>query len=324
MKPFRNILLVCDPMPPGRSALDQAVSLSRRSGASLTLLSVIKDSSEILEEVPEGLSARELKELVKASRRRKLTALAEDAAAQGVAVRIALKTGTPFIEIIREAILSDHDLVMMNAEGRGGLKERLFGTTSLHLMRKCPCPVWVVKRKQAGGPKRILAAVDVADGWLGTTNEATDPERLPLNPLILRLAGAIAAAAGAELHVIQAWSSDFDGYLEVRSELGDDAIRKLRKQTKARFEDKFNRLIASADFAGVPVSPHLVRGDPAEVIVRLAKRERIDLLVMGSVCRTGIAGFFVGNTAEKVLGELDSSVLTVKPPGFITPVSLEG
>jgi universal stress protein E len=322
MKLFRNILLVCDPMPPKRPAVDQAVSLARRSGASLTLLSVLKDTTEIPEEVPEGLSGREIKELVMASRRRKLTILAEDVATQDVAVRIVLKTGTPFIEIIREVILNDHDLVMMTADGRGGLKARLFGTTSTHLMRKCPCPVWVLKPKQTSRPKRILAAVDVADGWLGTTNEATDPERLSLNPVILRLAGSIAAAEGAELHVVQAWSSDFDGYLEVRSELGHDAIRKLRKQTKARFEQKFNRLIESTDFAGVPVSPHLVRGDPAEVIVRLARRERIDLLVMGSICRTGIAGFFVGNTAEKVLGELDSSVMTVKPPGFVTPVTV--
>uniref|UniRef100_UPI003594372D universal stress protein n=1 Tax=Thiocapsa sp. TaxID=2024551 RepID=UPI003594372D len=213
-----------------------------------------------------------------------------------------------------------HDLVMMSAEGRGGLRQRLFGTTSMHLMRKCPCPVLVLKRKQGRFPMRILAAVDVADGLFGKTNVTTDPERRSLNPRILALAGEIAASEGAELHVIQAWSSDFDGYLEVRSELGDEAIRQLRKQTKQRFAEKFNRLIAGADTAGVAVNPHLVRGEPAEAIIALARRERIDLLVMGSISRTGIAGFFVGNTAEKVLGELDASVLTVKPADFTTPV----
>jgi nucleotide-binding universal stress UspA family protein len=49
----------------------------------------------------------------------------------------------------------------------------------------------------------------------------------------------------------------------------------------------------------------------------------IDLLVMGSVCRTGIAGFLIGNTAEEVINQVDCSVLTLKPKGFITPVTLE-
>jgi hypothetical protein len=41
---------------------------------------------------------------------------------------------------------------------------------------------------------------------------------------------------------------------------------------------------------------------------------------MGTVCRTGIPGFFIGNTAEKILDEVDCSVLTVKPEAFQTPV----
>jgi nucleotide-binding universal stress UspA family protein len=47
----------------------------------------------------------------------------------------------------------------------------------------------------------------------------------------------------------------------------------------------------------------------------------IDLLVMGTVCRTGISGFLIGNTAEEVLNQIDCSVLTVKPEGFVTPVT---
>ncbi len=45
------------------------------------------------------------------------------------------------------------------------------------------------------------------------------------------------------------------------------------------------------------------------------------LLVMGTVCRTGVPGFFIGNTAERVLQHLDCSLLAVKPKGFETPVT---
>jgi nucleotide-binding universal stress UspA family protein len=42
---------------------------------------------------------------------------------------------------------------------------------------------------------------------------------------------------------------------------------------------------------------------------------------MGTVCRTGIPGLIIGNTAERVLDVVDCSVLTVKPEGFVSPVA---
>lgn len=56
---------------------------------------------------------------------------------------------------------------------------------------------------------------------------------------------------------------------------------------------------------------------------RLAAEHGIDLIVMGTVCRIGVAGFFIGNTAENVLQQADCSVLTIKPEGFVSPVKLK-
>ncbi|HOO52306.1 MAG TPA: universal stress protein [Alphaproteobacteria bacterium] len=43
-------------------------------------------------------------------------------------------------------------------------------------------------------------------------------------------------------------------------------------------------------------------------------------MVMGTVGRTGIPGFFIGNTADSVLRQVGCSVLAIKPKGFSTPV----
>ena len=67
----------------------------------------------------------------------------------------------------------------------------------------------------------------------------------------------------------------------------------------------------------------LRRGEPDEVIPRFAVAERIDLVVMGTVARAGIAGMLIGNTAERVLLKLPCSVPTVKPDGFESPVRLD-
>jgi len=44
---------------------------------------------------------------------------------------------------------------------------------------------------------------------------------------------------------------------------------------------------------------------------------------MGTISRAGIAGLLVGNTAERLLDQLDCSLLTVKPGDFVSPVGLE-
>jgi hypothetical protein len=45
---------------------------------------------------------------------------------------------------------------------------------------------------------------------------------------------------------------------------------------------------------------------------------------MGTLGRAGISGLFIGNTAENVLRETHTAVLTAKPDGFTTPVHLHG
>jgi nucleotide-binding universal stress UspA family protein len=67
---------------------------------------------------------------------------------------------------------------------------------------------------------------------------------------------------------------------------------------------------------------HLVKGWARKAVPALAKQIEVDLVVMGTVARTGIPGFIMGNTAEIILNQIDCSVLAIKPPGFVTSVTL--
>lgn len=69
---------------------------------------------------------------------------------------------------------------------------------------------------------------------------------------------------------------------------------------------------------------HLIKGLARKEVPALARRLQVDCIVMGTVARTGIRGFIMGNTAETILEQIDCSVLAIKPPGFVTPVALEG
>jgi universal stress protein E len=73
----------------------------------------------------------------------------------------------------------------------------------------------------------------------------------------------------------------------------------------------------------VKYEAYLLKGEAGVLIPELAQAKAVDLIVMGTVSRTGVAGLLIGNTAEKVLRRVDCSVLTVKPEGFISPVKQE-
>ena len=184
MKRFKNILLVCNFDAKQRMAVKRAVSLARQNEAHLTAFTVVKELPADARMAITAMSPQELLELVINDRQEKVDALAVDIGQQGVDTSSQLVTGTPFLEIIRQVLRDKHDLVILAAEGKGGLKERLFGSTSMHLMRKCPCPVWVVKPAKRPQYKRILAAVDM-------TSDFPDSNRESLNPLIMQLASSL-------------------------------------------------------------------------------------------------------------------------------------
>jgi len=88
-------------------------------------------------------------------------------------------------------------------------------------------------------------------------------------------------------------------------------------------KQQFDKLVGNYALQDLNHRLHLLKGDASVVITDLAAKKRVDLIVMGTVCRTGIAGFFIGNTAENVLQRVDCSMLTVKPEGFISPIGLK-
>ena len=309
MQRFKNILLVLNPEVEETAAIDKAVSLARQNGARLMLFSVLKEPPGIGygESVVQQQLAAAMTE-----RREWLRGLTIPLRDDNIEFAINVVEGTAFLEIIRQVLREQHDLVIITAEERKGLKERLFGATSMHLMRKCPCPVWVIKRMQTRPFSCVLAAVDPS---------ARDPKRDSLNPLILQLATSMARNEAADLHIIHVWHLFGESY--VSSRMSEQKLQEAKTHDKEQSKRRFDTLLGQADFTGLKPYLHLIEGDPEERIPELVMEQGIDLLVMGTVCRTGIAGFLIGNTAEEVLNQVDCSVLTLKPEGFETPVMLE-
>ena len=78
---------------------------------------------------------------------------------------------------------------------------------------------------------------------------------------------------------------------------------------------QLDALIGRAKRAGVRARGVLLDGVASDRIVRAAKAHHADIIVMGTHGRTGLARFFVGSVASRVVGHTSCPVLTVRGRG---------
>ncbi|SFN06748.1 universal stress protein [Dokdonella immobilis] len=321
MNEFKKILYVCEEAASQDASILRAVSLAENNQAELTVIDVVPAVSEGFRMRFGGRTSNDpVASMVDASRKR-IEALIEPYA-ERLKIRVDVLVGRTYLEAIRVVLENGHDLLIKPAENPGYI-ERIFGSQDMQLLRNCPCPVWLTRADEAPKCRNILAAVDLDP-------DRPDPVEESLNRQILGLAGSLAFSDFATLHVVHVW--DAPGESMVRLWANDPAVASsdyvegvrsshasafnlLRQELKARIGEDASAFL-SPEF-------HLRRGVAASVIPELAKHVQADLVVMGTVARTGIAGLLIGNTAEGVFEQLQCSVLAAKPAGFVSPVKLE-
>jgi universal stress protein E len=308
MKRFKNILFVADREDGLNTTLDRAVAVSQTNGARLTVMDVTPDSG--LADYVKRTYAVDLNAQLRDQRLQALETLMQPYADAGLPLYTTVVTGTRFIEVVRAVQRNGHDLVMKVAERDTGLAPVLFGSTDMHLLRKCPCPVWIDRSTGAASYQRLLAAVDPFD------DESGDLQRL-----ILDLATSLAEREDAALEVVHAWELPGESMLASgRGRIARNELERLLEDTETRHRGALDELLLPYGLNTGDNNVWLLKGRPAQVISSSATQRAADLIVMGTLGRVGIPGLFIGNTAEDVLRETQTAVLAVKPSGFVSPV----
>ena len=311
MKRFMKILLV-DGRPDTKAALERAAALAEENEGILTVIDVLETLNQDVQQLLKH--PLKLKEIVIEEKSKVLESLIEPLRQRGIKVRKKVVFGIPFVEIIREVLINRYDIVMTVGGRKESLKEMFFGTTTMQLMRKCPSPVWAVKSTHRGEFSKVLAAID----------PATRAENInKLNRNILKLAVSLAKREGSELHIVHCWQQPWEIILQTNREISKNKLREFIHETRDKHNSKLKSCLSEHKLDGIDHHVHLLKGEPGTLIPELAKEKDIDAIVMGTVCRTGVEGFFMGNTAEKILNQVECSVLTVKPDGFESPITLD-
>lgn len=299
MKRLKSILLYAHELSDSDVALQRAEALASSNEALLWVVDVLPSRDRPWSTLGGDPESRQA---VVAARLRQLDLLVTPACRRGVAVRVKVLIGRPSSKLIREILRHRHDLVVLNAGMEEGWPGPLFGRTDRRLLRDCPCSVWVNRQVDHGCHRRVLVALDAGEDWSERQQESLQ---------VLEHSVSIAEADGSELQIVYClghWSSDNSP--------------RFATTALGHYRRRLDELLARCDLRGVRHDVRLERTAAVDVIA--AHRGEIDVLVMGTVWRSGPAGVLIGDTAEDALARFDCSVLAVKPEGLRTPKPFDG
>ncbi len=217
---------------------------------------------------------------------------------------LEVEVGDATTKIVERVLANSHDLVVVTSD-----EDRHDQTTIRRLLRKCPCPVWVIRPTRAR-TQRVLACVN------------PDPSEFELNKTILELASSMIQLNGGELHVVHAWELFGEGTMRNSAFLHTPAaeVDALVAAERLRSDEALTDLVTAVLNDPKSVELHLLKGAAEDTVPELAARKRINLVVIGTAGRTGAAGMIIGNTAERIIDAVGCSLIAVKPPGFTSPI----
>lgn len=141
----KRLLLATDLSEASQSATDEAFELAARLGAHLLVVSVIDPGSLLLP----GGRFRARVDQVREKREQQAQDLVQRGRELGIEVSFLVWTGDPGDMIVSAAEAEHVDMVLVGSHGRGAVGRFFLGSVSEHVVRNAPCPVLVVRPRDA-------------------------------------------------------------------------------------------------------------------------------------------------------------------------------
>ncbi|MEO3866013.1 universal stress protein UspE [Rheinheimera fenheensis] len=310
MSTYNNILVVLDPTSEQQKALNRAVELVRLQGGKLTAFLSVYDFSYEMTTMLSGDERESMRQAVIKDRELWISEYLAAPRAGGINIDIKVVWHNRPFEAVVHAVLEDgYDLVIKGTHDHDVLKSMIFTPTDWHILRKCPCPVLLVKDHDWPKGGNIIAAVNA-----GSEQE----HHLSLNQRVIAKAQQMAAMLSAKTHLVNA----FPGTpVNIAIEIPEFNPQEYNSTMKHHHTDALTKLATQFDIA--PEHSHVQEGMPEDVIPAIAKTLDAEMVVIGTIGRTGLSAAIIGNTAEHVIDRLDCDVLAVKPANFVCPLAKE-
>lgn len=267
-----HILVIIDPSSENQPALQRAITAAKTLDFDVHLFtSVYEESNTDTKHAQNKFVQSQL-----AFHREKLEAFAEDARAKEINVTTEIDWDSNWADAAVRASIRNNSDILFKSTFKHSLTERVVRkTTDWTILRNCLCPVLLVREGTDWDSHKVLAAISI---------ENEDSAHKEINHAIINLGQKVAESYSSEVHFINAYSDS----------LSNPNSNYLAKK------------------CGVPKSQiHTEIGSPEDAIVDKSKELSADLVLIGTVARTGVSAWMNGNTAEKVLDRVECDVLAL-------------
>jgi universal stress protein E len=285
-----------------QAAVDESLLLAATWGASLTFCSVLEISAQSQSLIDHD--HQNILKTVEDVASEVLTKLVEYANSNGISAEKVVRFGSAWEELSKASATGNYDLLIIGTRSRNRTSTMLFGSTSHKLMKFSPCPVWVVKPNELREIREVAIATDLS------------PSAQPA----FEMGVTVARAIQARLFVVHVLESSDLRYLSIAG-VAEEEIARTEDRLRQTADDRIREQLHLTDYRALPhgVKIEHLNGSPDVAITDFVAKNGVDLLVIGTHGRSGVSGLLLGNTAERLLPGLHSSLLAVKPVGFQSP-----
>jgi nucleotide-binding universal stress UspA family protein len=296
MDKFRKLFVAIDFSPNSDEALRQAHDRALSTGAQLAVCHIVPN------ELRSNLLFPDISRIAALKFPLEMKQIAEAAAARVAEItgrtegefELIVDDGTPQALILNRAEEWLADLIIVGSHGQTSAADALLGSVTDSVIRHAHCPVLIVRPGKRTG--RIVAGTDFSD---------------PVLPA-LRAAGDEAERTGAELTVVHSldmvWSLAAYPALAFGGapfNISAGQIKELELVATQRLEESLKQLNVSGDTL-------VTTGPAGTALIDIASERKADLIVVGTIGRTGLRRALLGSVAETVAKGAPCSVLIIR------------
>jgi len=302
MQKYKNILVYIDSDQKTQLALTRAMSIiEKQQSGKITLFLCCSDSS-----LPLINHTAKHDDTIQENEQW-LQALAKPYKETNINIQnVIVFHNSPFEATIIEVLKNTHDLLIKSTHHHSKLSDFLFTSDNSNLLRKCPCPVLLVKEHQPQKNGNILCALDAKN--------QDDKEDL-LNYQIIKEAKSLASIFTLNIHLVNAYPRAPANIIIDLPEFNPieygDKLKIAHQEMLLNYANKYDLQSENN---------HIEQGLPEDVIANVANKINAELVIIGSLGRSGLLANVLGHTSELLLDDLNCDLLTLKSKDFESPI----
>lgn len=206
-------------------------------------------------------------------------------------------------EILKHANKNKYDLIILGSHGKKGIKSWI-GSVSRNVVNKAKEPLFISKEPSIN--KKILLTADGSEGSKFAIKQALSLLNLKDKEIYVITVMEDITNLPLEITSNKEW---FNDYLKKRNCFAQNVLRETGAMLKT------HNLTAKEEL--------MLIGPPSSTIIDTIKKEKIDLVVLGSRSKDRFSEFLLGSTSKRVLENVKSSVLIIAPQDTTETTSSE-